>query len=119
MTVLAPEYLGMEPTRDHIALMTLGDQSVLTRSFIAGKVDGAHVSYGYRPLLKDVKHRLLLDLGKSAIAYQGLALVAQRAYLRQNPRSIDALMNGVTESVAFVQDPVNKEELVSAEKRAV
>jgi ABC-type nitrate/sulfonate/bicarbonate transport system substrate-binding protein len=92
----------------------LGDQSVLTRSFIAGKVDGAYVSYGYRPLLKDVKHRLLLDLGKSAIAYQGLALVAQRPYLRQNPRSIDALLNGVTESVAFVKDPVNKEEVLKS-----
>ena len=114
MTVLALEYLGMEPARDHIALLTLGDQSVLTRSFIAGKVDGAYVSYGYRPLLKDVKHRLLLDLGKSAIAYQGLALVAQRPYLRQNPRSIDALLNGVTESVAFVKDPVNKEEVLKS-----
>ena len=114
MTVLALEYLGMEPTRDNIALITLGDESVLTRSFIAGKIDGAYVSYGYAPLLKNVKHRLLLDLGKSTIAYQGLALVAQRPYLRRNPRLIDALLNGVTESVAFVRDPVNKEEVLKS-----
>src|SRR5437773_11396617 len=114
MTVLALEYLGMEPARDNIALMTLGDQSVLTRSLIAGKIDGAYVSYGYRPLLKDLKHRLLLDLGKSAIAYQGLALVAQRAYLHRNPRLIDALLNGVTESVAFVRDPVNTEAVLKS-----
>jgi len=114
MTVLALEYLGVEPTRDHITLITLGDQSVLTRSFIAGKIDGVYVSHGYRPMLKDVKHRLLLDLGKSTIAYQGLGLVARRAYLRQNPRPIDALLNGVTESVAFVRDPVNKEEVLKS-----
>ena len=114
MTVLALEYLGMEPTRDNIALITLGDESILTRSSIAGKIDGAYVSYGYAPLLKNVKHRLLLDLGKSTIAYQGLALVAQRPYLRRNPRLIDALLNGVTESVAFVRDPVNKEEVLKA-----
>jgi ABC-type nitrate/sulfonate/bicarbonate transport system substrate-binding protein len=114
MTVLALENLGMEPTRDNIALITLGDQSVLARSFIAGKVDGAYLSYGYRSVLKDVKHRLLLDLGKSAIAYQGLALVAQRPYLRRNPRMVDALLNGVTESVTFVRDPVNKEEVLKS-----
>ena len=63
---------------------------MLARSFIAGKIDGAYLSYGYRPILKEVKHRVLLDLGKSSIPYQGLALVAQRAYLRRNPRLIDA-----------------------------
>lgn len=117
MTVLALEYLGMEPTRDNIALLTLGDQSVLTQSFIAGKVDGAYMSYGYRPLLKNAKHRLLLDLGKSPIAYQGLALVAERAYLHRNSRLIDALLNGVTESIAFVRDPVNKEEVLKSLQR--
>jgi len=114
MTVLALEYLGMEPTRDNIALITLGDESVLPRSFIAGKIDGAYVSYSYVPLLKKIKHRLLLDLGRSTIVYQGLALVAQRPYLRRNPRLIDALLNGVTESVAFVRDPVNKEEVLKS-----
>jgi ABC-type nitrate/sulfonate/bicarbonate transport system substrate-binding protein len=89
MTVLALENLGIEPTRDNITLITLGDQSVLARSFMAGKIDGAYLSYGYRPILKEIKHRVLLDLGKSSIPYQGLALVAPRAYLRRNPRLID------------------------------
>jgi len=119
MTVLALEHLGMEPTRDHIALTTLGDPSVLTQSLVAKRVDGAYVSYGYRPILKVVKHRLLLDLGKSTIAYQGLALVAQRTYLRRNPRLIDALLNGVTESVAFVRDPANKEEVLKSLREKV
>jgi hypothetical protein len=57
MTVLALESLGLEPIRDEISLITLGDQSVLARSFIAGKIDGAYLSYGYRPILKEVKHR--------------------------------------------------------------
>ena len=53
MTVLALESLGIDPVRDHITLITLGDQSVLARSFIAGKIDGTYLSYGYRPILKE------------------------------------------------------------------
>jgi hypothetical protein len=52
---------------------------------MAGKIDGTCVSYGYTPLLKNVKHRLLLDLGKSTIAYQGLALVAQPLFASKPP----------------------------------
>jgi ABC-type nitrate/sulfonate/bicarbonate transport system substrate-binding protein len=114
MTMLALENLGLEPTRDNITLITLGDQSVLARSFMAGKIDGTYLSYGYRPVLKETKHRLLLDLGKSQIAYQGLALVAQRAYLRRKPRDIDALLQGITESVAFIQNPANKAEVLKS-----
>lgn len=114
LTVLALEYLGLEPTRDNISLLTLGDQSVLARSFIAGRIDGAYLSYGSRPRLKDFKHRLLLDLGKSTIAYQGLALVARRPYLRQNPRIIASLLNGIAESVAFVKAPAHKAEVLKS-----
>ena len=114
MTVLALEHLGLEPARDKIALTPLGDQSLLAQAFIAGRIDGAYLSYGYRPLLKDMDHRVLLDLGKSSIPYQGLALVAQRAYMRRNPRLIDALLNGVAESVAFVKEPANKAAVLSS-----
>ena len=117
MTMLALENLGLEPNRDKITLITLGDQSVLARSFVAGKIDGTYLSYGYRPALKETKHRLLLDLGKSQIAYQGLALVAQRAYLSRNPAIIDALLQGITESVVFIQNPGNKENVVKSLQR--
>jgi hypothetical protein len=117
MTVLALENLGIEPTRDQIRLITLGDQSVAAKSFIAGKIDGTYLSYGYRPVLKEVKHRILLDLGRSSIPYQGLSLVAQRAYLRRNPRQIDALLHRVTESIAFVRNPSNKDEVLKSLRR--
>ena len=75
---------------------------------------GAYLSYGHRPRLKDVKHRLLLDLGKSSTAYQGLAFVARRPYVRQNPRLIDGLLSGIAESIAFVKEPAHKEEVLKS-----
>ncbi len=114
MTVLALEHLGLESTRVKISMATLGDQRVLAQSLIAGKIVGAYLSYGYRPLLKEHKYRVLLDLGKSSIPYQGLALAAQRKYLQRNPGQMDALLNGVAESVAFVKDPANKGDVLKS-----
>jgi NitT/TauT family transport system substrate-binding protein len=108
MTVLALEHLGLEPNRDDVSLVVIGDQSVLARAFMAGRIDGAYLSYGYRHVLRDTRHRLLLDLGKTSIPYQGLALATQRVYLRQHPQIIDGFLRGVAESIAFIQNPANK-----------
>jgi ABC-type nitrate/sulfonate/bicarbonate transport system substrate-binding protein len=108
MTLLALEYFGLEPNRDDVSLVVIGDQSVLARAFMASRIDGAYLSYGYRHVLRDTKHRLLLDLGKTSIPYQGLALATQRVYLRQHPRIIDGFLRGVAESIVFIQNPSNK-----------
>lgn len=50
-----------------------------------------------------------MDFGRAPIPYQGLALVARRSYLKQNPRTVDAILKGVLESVAFIQNPANRE----------
>ncbi|HEX9443712.1 MAG TPA: ABC transporter substrate-binding protein [Candidatus Binatia bacterium] len=109
MTMLALEHLGLEPARDKILLMILGDQSVLTQALATGGIDAAYLSGTYSAALKDKGFHVLVDMGKAPIVYQGLALAAGRAYLRQNPQIIDALLRGVVESVAFIQRPANKE----------
>ena len=109
MTMLALEHLGLEPGRDKILLMILGDQSVLTQALTTGGIDAAYLSDTYSAALRDKGFHVLVDLGKADIVYQGLALAAGRATLRQNPQTIDALLRGVAESVAFIQRPANKE----------
>lgn len=114
MTMLALEHLGLEPVRDKILLMILGDQSVLTQALATGGIDAAYLSDTYSAALKDKGFRVLVDMGKAPIVYQGLALAAPRAYLRQNPQTIDALLRGVVEAVAFIQRPANKEAVLKS-----
>lgn len=59
--------------------------------------------------MKEKGFRVLLDIGKAPIAYQGLALAARRPYLRQNPQMIDSVLSGALESVAFIQNPAKRE----------
>ncbi|HEY1269351.1 MAG TPA: ABC transporter substrate-binding protein [Candidatus Binatia bacterium] len=114
MTMLALEYLGLEPTRDKIPLMILGDQSVLTQALATGGIDAAYLSDTYSAALKEKGYNVLVDMGRAPIVYQGLALAAPRSYIKQNPQIVDGLLRGVVESVAFIQRPAEKPTVIKS-----
>jgi NitT/TauT family transport system substrate-binding protein len=114
MTMLALEHLGLEPARDKILLMVLGDQSVLTQALASGGIDATYLSYTYSASLKEKGYTVLVDMGQAPIVYQGLALATQRSYMRENPQIIDSIMRGVAESVAFIQRSSQKEAAVKS-----
>ena len=109
LAMLALEYLGLDPARDKILMMVVGDQSVLTQALAVGSIDGAYLGYTFSTLLKEKGFRVLLDIGKAPIPYQGLALVARRSYLRQNSPIVDSVLRGALESVSFIQQPARRE----------
>lgn len=109
LAMLALDHLGLEPTRDKIFVMVVGDQSVLTQAMAAGRIDASYLGYTFSAILKEKGFPALLDIGRAPIPYQGLALVARRSYLKQNARTVDAILRGVLESVAFIQNPANRD----------
>jgi NitT/TauT family transport system substrate-binding protein len=106
-SMLAIEYLGLEPNRDKITVLVIGDTPILAQALTGGSIEAAYLTYGYSKPLKDKGFPLLLDMAKAPIPYQGLAPATHRSYLRQNPQLIDALMRGFVESIAFIQKPAN------------
>lgn len=109
LSMLALEHLALEPTRDKITILIVGDQSVLTQAMATGMIDAAYLGYTFSALLKEKGFPVLLDIGKAPIPYQGLALAARRSYLKQNPQVADAVLRGALEAVAFIQNPANRE----------
>lgn len=108
LAMLAMEHLGLEPTRDKIVMLVVGDQSVLTQALATGRIDAAYLGYTFSTRLKGKGFNVLLDIGRAPIPYQGLALVARRSYLKRNPEIADAVLRGALESVLFVQNPSHK-----------
>ena len=114
LAMLAIEHLGLEPNRDKIMVMVLGDQPILTQAMATGKIDAAYLGYTFSTLLKEKGFRVMLDIGKAAIPYQGLALAARRSYLQQNSQIVDAVLRGTVEAVAFIQKPANRDAAVKS-----
>jgi NitT/TauT family transport system substrate-binding protein len=114
LAMLALEHLRLDPVRDKILIVVTGDQSVLTQAMATGAIDAAYLGYTFSTLLKEKGFRVLLDIGKAPIAYQGLALAARRSYLKQNPGIIESILRGALESVAFIHNPANREPVVKS-----
>lgn len=114
LSMLAMEHMGLEPVRDNITILVLGDQSVLTQALATSRIDAAYLGYTFSALLKEKGFPVLLDIGRAPIPYQGLALAARRSYLKQNPQVVDSVLRGVLESVAFIQNPAHKEVALKA-----
>lgn len=109
MAMLAIEYLGLDPNRDKLIVMIVGDSPVLAQSLESGGIEATYLNYTHSRSLKETGFPVLLDLGKAPIPYQGLAAATRRVYLRQNPQIIDSLMHGFVDTVAFIHKPSNKE----------
>jgi NitT/TauT family transport system substrate-binding protein len=109
MAMLALEHLGLEPNRDKMTVMIIGDSPVLAQSLESGGIEATYLNYTHSRSLKDKGFPVLLDLGKAPIPYQGLAAATRRSYMHQHPQVIDALMRGFVDTVAFIHKPSNKE----------
>jgi ABC-type nitrate/sulfonate/bicarbonate transport system substrate-binding protein len=114
LAMLALEHLGLDPVRDKILVMVVGDQPVLTQAMATGNIDAAYLGYTFSQVLTDKNFRVLLDIGKAPIPYQGLALAARRGYLQQNGPIIDAVLRGTMEAIAFIQNPANRDIVVKS-----
>jgi ABC-type nitrate/sulfonate/bicarbonate transport system substrate-binding protein len=114
MSMLALEHFGLEPTKDKITVLVIGDTPILAQALESGSIEAAYLTYGYSKVLKNKGFPLLLDMAKAPIPYQGLAAATRRAYMRQNPQIIDALMGGFAESIAFIHTAANKEAVIKS-----
>lgn len=114
MAMLAIEHLGLEPNRDKMTVMIVGDSPVLAQSLESGGIEATYLNYTYSRALKEKGFPVLLDLGKAPIPYQGLAAATRRSYLKQNPQIIDSLMRGFVDTVVYIQKPANKEIVIKS-----
>ena len=114
MAMLAIEHLGLEPNRDKMTIMIVGDSPVLAQSLESGGIEATYLNYTHSRSLKEKNFPVMLDLGKAPIPYQGLAAATRRGYLKQNPQVIDSLMRGFVETIAFIHKSSNKEIVVKS-----
>jgi len=107
-TMLAFEHWGLNPERDNIQLRVIGDQSVLAQSIATGIIDGAYLGYTFGAQMERQGFRILADLAKLGIPYQGLGIMARRSFVDRSPDTVERALRATVETIAFINDPGNK-----------
>jgi ABC-type nitrate/sulfonate/bicarbonate transport system substrate-binding protein len=106
--MLGLEQLGLEPKRDNISFLPIGDPVVIGQALEADRIDAAVLDPALSRRLTSKGFTQLIDLAKTDAAFPGLGVGVTRTFLDQQPMVLERLVTALTESLAFVQLPANK-----------
>jgi len=102
------EQLNLEPKRDNISFLPIGDPVTIGHSLEAGRIDAAVLDPPLSRRLTSKGFSQLVDLAKTNASFPGLGVGVTRSYLDQQPATLERVVTALTEGLAFVQLPANK-----------
>ena len=107
-SMLALEQLNMEPKRDNITFLPVGDPVTTAHALEAGRIDAAVLDPILSRRLASKGFPILTDLSQTDVSFPGLGLGVTRAYLDSRAAVVEQVVTALTESLIFVQTPANK-----------
>jgi NitT/TauT family transport system substrate-binding protein len=111
-TMLTLDHWGLAPERDKIQF--LGDSSVISQALLAGNVDAAYLGYTFGKLVQSKGFRMLADLEKLPIPYQGSGIISRRSVIASTPVVLENVLRALLDSVAFIRNPENKSQVIKS-----
>ena len=107
-TMLGLEHLGMDPKRDNITFVVIGDPVTIGHALEAGRIDAAVLDPVIVRRLMRKGFSVVADLSSANIFFPGLGLGVTRAYLQQQPEVVEKVVTALVESFAFILSPPNR-----------
>ena len=106
--MLALEHLGLEPERDGIQLLVLGDQTILLQALDTGTIHVATLDKVFTSILRQKGFPILLDLYHANIPMIGMSALAQKSSIAKRPEIVENFLKAMLEGLAFSLSPENK-----------
>ena len=113
-SMLALEQLGLEPKRDNITFLPIGDPVTMAHALETGRIDAVVLDPVLSRGLVSKGFSLVLDLFQAKVFFPGLGLGATRTYLHQQAPTVEKVVTALTESLAFIHAPANKPTVVKS-----
>ncbi|HEY3305992.1 MAG TPA: ABC transporter substrate-binding protein [Candidatus Binatia bacterium] len=110
--ILGLEHVGLDPARDNINFLAIGDQTVLTQALEAGRIDATVLDGVFSRRLKQKGFTIIAELQQTDIPFSGQGLIVKSAYLQEQRETLEGLLKGLLEGIAFSVAPKNKSAVV-------
>lgn len=110
--MLGLERFGLDPQRDQINIMVVGDQATLSQALEAGRIDATVVDAVFSRRLARRGFTVLAELHKEPLPILFNCLVVRRSFIDQHSDAVDAMLRALVEGLAFALDPANKAALL-------
>ena len=117
-TMIALEFLGIDPDKYDLKMRILGDTATVTQALGAGGVDATVIPYSFSEAAKRAGANVLADIGKLNFPYQGTTLCYLRDAAASAPDQVSRLLKGMVDAVVMIHDPAAKPEIVEILRKA-
>jgi NitT/TauT family transport system substrate-binding protein len=106
--ILALEHLGLDPERDKITILAVGDQNVMAQALEAGTIDATVLDGVQSQRLIAAGFPRLVDLNRYNLPILGSGFVMREPNIQKNPQLAENLLKAIIEGAAFSLSPVQK-----------
>ena len=110
---VALRQLGLDPTRDKIAIIQVGTQPERVASLVTGKIEATSLEPGFGQAARDKGLTVITDLTKLDMPYLNTIIVASRRYIKENPQQMEAFLKGTIDGLYFLSNPANEKAVKS------
>jgi len=107
-TMLGLEYIGLDPKRDNVNLLVIGDSVLIGQSLEAGRIDAAVLDGALARRLRSKGFSVIADLQPASIPMLNQAIVVSQDYLQKRSETVEKILMTLVESLAFSLAPANK-----------
>ena len=98
-TMLGLEYVGLDPKRDNVNLLVIGDSVLIGQSLEAGRIDAAVLDGALARRLRSKGFSVIADLQPASIPMLNQAIVVSQDYLQKRSETVVKILMTLRESL--------------------
>jgi len=116
-TMLALEYVRLDPKRDNINILSIGDSVLIGQALEAGRVDAAVLDGALVRRLRSKGFSTIAELQPAKIPILNQAVVVHPEFLQKRSETAERILMALVESLAFSMAPANKSVVIKTMMR--
>ncbi|HEX6175158.1 MAG TPA: ABC transporter substrate-binding protein [Candidatus Binatia bacterium] len=102
------QHFKLDEKRDRITFLAIGDEPTRAQALIAGGIDATIIDPSVSLQIKDRGFTYLGNLEPLGVPFVNNALVSTRTFLKEKPRTAEAVVRSIVEGNAFILNPANR-----------
>ena len=108
-THVALDHMGLNPRRDQITLLLIGEEPLRLVALRTGNVQATLIAPELAAMATSQGFVTLMDMAKLNIPFQATGMVTTRKTLRSAPQMIERIGRASLDAINFIRNPANKQ----------
>jgi len=102
------KHFGLDEKRDGITFLAIGDEPTRAQALITGRIDATIVDPSVSGPLRERSFSHLGNLEDLGVPFVNNSLATTRRYLKEQPRTVEAIVKTIVEGNAYILNPANR-----------